>query len=376
MYVKILDHSGNILANLTEHIDRTQWTPDLFEGLSFENVNPGGYSVASYTIHRPVNLWWADTEFSNQVIIGDDASVYWEGYIDKVSRKLKPDTIDISCLGWNAQLNQIATFADIDGPIAMSSLIISAIAYFRTGYLSQIVAGNIETGDYIYPAGCTFSVAPFKTYYDIFGDMNAANNYDWGIWNDKRLDFTAKKPGIIDWMVYTGDCNDLDISNNPESLCNWVLVDFTQDGTNHEQLSFCSIQSWAYYGRLFEKKLDIPGKVDEDSLGPANPGSATRIGTTYLNECAYLKASASLTCNRIFDGNGAEKSLCEVRAGQNIRVVDWLPTKETLTGVSDIATFQIKSAKYNHDNGTLAITPTEFLPSVETELARMQTVGY
>lgn len=375
MYIDILDSLG-VATRLTEYIPQTFWTPDVFENLSFESCNPGGFTVASYTLHRKVSQYWPDVLHRNRVAIGEGAEVYWEGYIDKPIRKIRPDTFDISCQGWSAQLNQLWATADITVSSAADdqcSDFINTVMLPDTNI--NIVAGTIETGDYEYPVNTKFEFAPATYYSDCLDQFNAGNNYDWGVWLDRQFDFTAKAPGVIDWYVYTGDCEDLSISPNPDALCNYVMVDFVQGGAFHEQVILQDAASQLLYG-VRKKKLDIPGLIDESSGGPANPGGATHIGNTYLADCKDLKVAAEFTCNRIFDSYGAEQSLCKVRAGENIRLVDWLPTEETLTGVNDIATFRIKSAKYDHNKSTLDVTPTEFMPRTDIQIARLQATGY
>ena len=66
-----------------------------FEGLSIETSNPGGYSVARFTIHRPVTTYWQEFEPFNPVkVIHQDRAV-WEGTIDKPERSINPDTIEV-----------------------------------------------------------------------------------------------------------------------------------------------------------------------------------------------------------------------------------------------------------------------------------------
>jgi hypothetical protein len=365
MYIKIWDSAGAFLTELTEHIPQTAWTPNVFEGLSFESCNPGGFTVANFTIHRPITQYWSDLLYRNWVIIGEGATVFWEGYIAKPSRSIRPDTVDVACLGWSSQLNEIFTESDITagvGGYKCSTFIVAMLANYYFG----IVIGDIDTADYAYPEGTRFEFAPATFYFDAIEQLNAGNNYDWGVWTNRQFDFLPKSSDI-DWLVWTHDCNDLTISPNPESLCNYVLVNYTQDGSHYQTVILSDTDSIWTYG-LHQKEVDIPGQITTDG--------ATQIATTYLAECKDLKVAAELTCSRIFDIYGVEHHLGEVRGGENIRIVDWLPTEEVISGVNDIATFQIKSAKYNNNDYTLSITPTEFLPSTEILIARLNATGY
>ena len=370
MFIKISDSTGKGLTRLIENAPQHFRTPDIFEDLVFDSVNPGGFSVASFKVHRPVTQYQADLQHRNWISIGDGALIFWEGYIDKVNRSIRPDVFDISCLGWSAQLNQLWTTEDITALVAgyKCSDFINDVILADPGI--NLIPGNIQTSDYSYPENTTFTFYPSKFYSECLTQLNAGNNWNWGVWEDKKFDFTPKK-SLVDWYVYTDDCDSLTISPNPENLSNYIMVSFTQDGTNYEQRVVEDEPSQILYG-VRKKQLDIPGEIDED-----NGGGATAIAKVYLSEVKDLKVAAELTTSRIFDTNGSEHHLAEARAGDIVRLVPWMPTEESISKVvDDIATFEMKSAKYDHTRYELAITPTEFVPKVEIQISRIQATGY
>ncbi len=354
MYVKILSRDGT--QGLT--------TLDDFEGLTFESCNPGGPTVASFKVHRPVTQQWTDLQSFNHVKIGEGPLVFWEGYIDTPARSIRPDTIDVQCLGWSARLNELGTTDDI--------LVVGAGNNQGSDFLINVMGavGDIETTDYAYPNGTRFEFAPYTTYFDALEQFNAGAGFDWGA-GPEGLDiyWRAKTPEVIDWYVYTKDCKSLSISPNPAAFCNYVIVSYTQDSVHQQTTNRDDAASMAKYGRGTIRMITVPGRI--------TTAGAQRIGDEYLAETANLKVAAEFTTSRVFDGNGTEHHLGEVRGGHNVRLVDWLPTEELLAGgVNDIAPFQIKSPTYNHDPYDLRITPTEFVPQVETELARLGVTGY
>jgi hypothetical protein len=361
VYINLYDPGGKFITRLTEKIPSLGWTPDVFEGLSFESVNPGGWTTANFTIHRKITEYWADLAYRNWIVIGNGPDVYWEGFVDKPSRSINPDKIDVGCLGWNAILNELWVTFDIDGPYKCSTMVTFI------GTWSGITPGIIKTTDYEYPAGTRFEFAPSTYMFDCMEQLNAANNYDWAVWEGPAISYTAKTPNIVHWVAYARDCDDLVIAPNPEAFSNDILVNYTQDGSHYEQVGASDADSIAIYG-YHRKRVDVPGKIIT--------AGATQIANTYLAETKDLKVSASFTLNRVYDIYGVEHHLGEVRAGQNIRLGDYLTTEELLNGVNDITTFQIKSPKYDHDSYTLDISPTEFVPSTETQIARLQAVGY
>jgi hypothetical protein len=368
LYVKVSTADGTKeLANLTEHVAKTAWNPDVFEGLSFESCNPGGFTLASYKLHRPVAQYWADAVYKNRVEIGMGPLRLWEGYINKPARSINPDTLSIDCLGWSGRLNELDTVADITAGVGgyLMSTFINAVMLADADM--ELVAGTVALTDYAYPVGTRFEFAPSTYYSAALEQLNAGNNYDYGVWLDLAIDFTAKTPTVIDWYVYTGDCEDLAIAPNPEGFGTRLRVRYTQDGSHYQNITLNNAAMQALCG-VVTRTLEIPGKI--------TTAGATQAGNTRLAEISALKVAAEFTCNRIFDSLGVEHHLGEPRSGQNVRVVDWLPTDDLLAGVNDIATFQIKSLKYNHDPYTLDVTPTEPVSRTDIQIARLQATGY
>jgi len=359
---------SNALSMLHEHVEPNVPSLNVYEALTFETCNPGGFTVARFTLHRDVTQPWEDLAHRNRVIITCGPFIFWEGYIDTPSSSQNPDTIEVECLGWSSQLNQLGTTKNITAGAGGYKL----STFLKDVVLADpdilIVEGDIETDDYAYPAPTRFEFAPYTTYFDAIEKLNAGNNYDWGVWDDRALDFKAKTPGTVDWLVYTGDCTDITIRPNPEALCNYVIVTYTQDGVHQQTVVAQDADSQSKYG-VIKKTLDVSGRIKTDG--------ATQIANTYISEVGTLRVSAEFTCVRVFDSNGIEHHLGEVRAGDNIRLVDWYPmTPVGEEAVDDITTFQIKSTSYDHSNYSLRVTPTEFMPSVEIRLARQEARGY
>lgn len=339
-----------------------------YEGLSFESVNPGGYSVASFDIKRKATVFWEDLQFQNRIQISHLSEVVWEGYIDKTDRSINPDNISIQCLGWSARLNQLGTEDDITAGV---------LNYYMRDFITDVILadGDIEIieGDlggygYAYPQYTRFEFAPYTTYFDALEKLNAADKWDWGVWNDFKMYYSEPDPTDIKWIVYLEDCSDLTISPNPANLCNYVIVSYTQDGTHQQTTTRQDAASQVKYG-VIKNHIDVPGRV--------TTAGAQQIGDTHLADYSTLRVAAEFTCNRVFNPYGIESPVSYVRAGDNIRLVDWLPTEERLRlGVTDISTFKIKSTSYNHDDATLSVTPTEWVSQVEIALARLEATGY
>jgi hypothetical protein len=342
---------------------------DLFTGLSFESCNPGGFTVANFTVRRDPRLWWPDLKTYNRISIGGGSQRYWEGYIDKPDRQMGFDEVQVGCLGWSSQLNELGATADVYATTATykASTFITGVMLADTDI--DIVAGTVETGDYAYPIGTKWTLAPYTEYYQCMEQFNSGNNYDWGVWLDLAFDYADKDTTTIDWFVKVGDCDDIRVAYNPEQYCNRVIVSYTQDGSHNQTVTVNNTTEQSKYGRVVTHLVTLPGRI--------TTAGATQVANTYLAEHEVLRVSAEFTTTRVYTINGTEGDLALVRAGENVRILDWIPTQELLGyGVSDISTFQIKRTLYNRDDKTLDITPTEFISSVDITISRLQTGGY
>ena len=370
MHILISNLSGAVdLAQLNEAIPHEEGT-NVFEDLTFESCNPGGFTVASFVLHRPITEYWPDLIYKNRIIIGEGEVVVWEGYIDQVIRSIRPDSFQVNCLGWCSRLGELGTTTDINvggGTYKLSTFINSVVlADAALVAESSIIAGTISTSDWAYNSGTVFSFAPYTSYSDATEELNKGNNFNYGVWTDKKLNFTAKT-STINWLVKTEDCSDLTISPDSETFCNRLYTTWMEGGLYPLHRTDNNTTSQGLYG-IIEKSLSLPGKK--------HANDAAQIATTYINEMSVLRASAEFTCSRIYDANGTEVPLYLVRGGDNVQIVDYLSTEETLVAISDIATFQIKSPQYDHKNASLKITPSDFIPSTETRIGQLEATGY
>lgn len=346
-----------------------------YEDLNFENVNPGGFTVASFVLHKPIRTLYPELQPFNHVVIGQSDSIVWEGFLDIPARSLRPDTFNITCQGWGSRLNDLGVTADITvggGGYKMSTFIGTPL--LADGDI-ELVAGTIETTDYNHLNGTVFEFSPYTTYFDCLNELNGANNWNWGVWTDKKIDF-VEPLDTVNWLIRTKDCNDLKIQPNPEALCNRMEVAYSQDGTNYEYFTLNDLASQAEYGRVVTKELAIPGMIVTGSAVPAYTG-AYKVAHTALDSAKDLRVAAEVTVNRVYDSVGTPAPLWAVRGGDVVRITDWLPQEEIMAGgIDNLATYRIKSAKYNHSTETLQIVPAEFRSQVDVWMARANMVGY
>jgi len=366
MHIRILDSAGKELARLLERD---------FEDLDFEHVMPGGFTVANFKLHRPIRVLYPELQTFNQIEIGESDSVVWEGFLDIPARSIRPDTFNNTCQGWGSRLNDLGTVDDINvgaGGYKMSTFINNVV--LADGDI-ELVAGTIETTDYDHLNGTVFTFSPYKTYFDCLSQLNTANNWHWYVDVNKTLNF-VEPVDTVDWLIKTSDCVDLKIQPNPEAMANRLEVVYTQDGTTPEYITLNDTASQSLYGRVVTKTLNIPGEIVTGSSVPAYTG-AYKVAHTQLDAMKDLRVAAEVTVNRIYDSVGNPAELWRAHGGDVVRITDWLPQEEVMAGgIDNLATYRLKSAKYQHSTKTLQLVPAEFVSQADIWMARANMVGY
>ncbi len=342
-------------------------------GLKIDTVSPGGLSIMEFSVPADVRKSWPEFSYGNHVeaVLGDE--IIFDGVMDAPRRSINPDTIAVSCQSYGYQLNDLGVTSNVSvgaEGYKMSTFITNVLL---ADDLIELSAGDIDTSDYEYPNGTVFEFQPYTTYASALETLNEGNNWDYGVEPGKRFYFRQPKTDI-DWYVHVDDCSSLTIAPNPENLANYIIVSYSPSGSYQLMVTAQDPASQSKYG-VKKKLITVQGKIATGSSTPPYTG-AYAIAHTALEDMKELKVSAELTCRRIYNTEGIEEHLVRVRAGDVIRLLDWLPSEERMNAVTDIATFRVKSTSYNHDDYTLEISPTEFLPRVEIALARLAARGY
>jgi hypothetical protein len=365
MFIDISDNAGES----TRLLERD------FEDLEFENIMPGGFTVATFTLHRPIRILYPELTTFNEVEIGESDSIPWDGFLDIPARSIKPDTFQITCQGWGSRLNDLGTKSDISvggGGYKMSTFINNVT--LADGDI-ELIAGTIETTDYDHLNGTIFEFSPYKSYFDCFNELNGADNWHWYVDVGKTLNY-VEPDDDVKWLIRTSDCVDLKIQPNPNALFNRLEVAYSQDGSNYEYFTLNDTASQSLYGRVITKELAIPGMIITGSAVAPYTG-AYKVAHEALDECKDLRVSAEVTINRIYDSVGTPADLWQARGGDVVRITDWLPQEEIMAGgIDNLATYRLKSAKYFRSSKTLQLVPAEFVSQADIWMARAQMVGY
>lgn len=374
MYIKILDRLGaNGLSYLTDY--HRADVLGYYENLTFGALGPGGANSASFILPRPLTQSYSDLGHKNRVIIGSGPLIFWGGKIDDVARGQAPDTIEVTCIGFPALLEQVGTTADIYAPAGgyKASTFLTDVLLVDAK-IDEITTGSIDTDDYAYPVGTKFEFAPRTTYSDALAQFLGANEYEYAVGRGlkvenadiAKLSWFPRDTSTVKWYVTTDDCTELEARSNPDALCTRLHLTYSPSGSTNITNVYEDTDAQGISG-VIEKDLSIPGH--------STPAMADIIGNLYIAECKDLKVSAEFTCSRIFDRYMVEHDLGEVEVGDNAKVLDWLPTEELLMNAT-ISTSHIKSLEYDHDAYNLQVVPNEFVPQIEVMLARSEMVDY
>lgn len=343
---------------------------DNYEGLSFSSIHPGGFATCSFSLKWSITYQYPELEAYNEVKVWWGTEVAWQGYIDEVAIRVKPDQFDVSCLGWSARLNE---YGETDNQTEQKGS--TYIAEMLEDDNCLLAGGDINTDDYTGPD--LLDIEPYTTWNDLINMYWTWNeSWHWGVWEDRRLYWEPLdlKPA---YYASKNHCDDLTITPGTEGYCNQVLANYTQDGTHYEQLTVDNEGEQERVGRVVVCYLDVPGMVDETA-----DGEATDYATIYLNERSEIKPKAEFSTKRLFDNTGASYPLALVRAGKAVRLLDFLPMEivlDRIDRVDEITTFTIKEASFTElpdRTGVVSITPTEYLSRLDVQMARLEAYGY
>ena len=96
------------------------------------------------------------------------------------------------------------------------------------------------------------------------------------------------------------------------------------------------------------------------NIGESTREAANRRRDAELEARAELRQrTPGIVLNRVWDSDGVEWPLCRVRAGETLRIPDFVPSTRDLDGANpdSLRTFFIEETLCDHARGTLTIKP-------------------
>lgn len=188
-----------------------------------------------------------------------------------------------------------------------------------------------------------------------YGDSND-KHMDFAVWEDGVVHYSPRDPTSVDWIAYLFDPSRQSVKRFPsvvdvESVATAVGAVYDNAGTLTQVAYATDAAGITEFSRI-EKVIP--------NLGPVTATNAQEARDSRLEETKdWNQRTDSIVLTRVFDENGVERPLCDVRAGDVLRIADWRPTSQSL-GIADLdrlRSFVVLETRCDHVNNELTIRP-------------------
>ncbi len=181
---------------------------------------------------------------------------------------------------------------------------------------------------------------------------------DVGVWEGRRLHYAERSPSGVDWLSYVRAENGGGVVEMPSrvawgDVANAVVATYEAAGVVTRTAAAVDGDSVA---RHIRRERHV-ANIGESSAGTAN----LRRDAELRLRSGLRQRSGDLRIDRVWDADGIEWPTCRVRAGDVIRIPDFIPSADDLAGVNldDLHTFFIEETLCDHRSGTLTIRPDQ-----------------
>lgn len=335
------------------------------EGLTFETLNNAGHGSAEFTVARDTGVRHKDLLPFNEAIIRTGEGVPWHGYLDEPERS-GTSTMRVACVGWAEYLSRSGYRFTLE-PMKCSA--------FITDYLLQdealsrfLQAGDIQTGDFDGPA--LEDIEPYKNYRAILDQYNAFNDWRLQVWG-REVSYKPPKTAP-DWIVLKKDLPpDYKMTDAPKNYWNAVAASSEPVSGTVVSVDVRNQSAIDEVGRIVWEPLKVTGECTYEQVMEA--------ANKYLAKGVIMGAVGTMKVSTIYSAKTLMRAAPEfVRGGDVVRYMDLLPAEATIeaaNAVNDIATFELKSVRYNREDRTVELVPTDWVSGIEASLARYEALA-
>lgn len=343
-------------------------------GLTHTTEAPGGWYRCSFTVSGSVSdYWnWITNDILKRLTIEDSGgTALWEGRLENV-RLLDFWRVQLSFFGYWANLTDARPKPESSASYndTANNILIDLRDTHMHADTRQISASN----DLIENPGPTLNVEfdrDLSLWDSItqkllrFGDTDS-NPVDLFVYEDRKLRLRARDPTAVNWTCPLKFVERFPSEFDWRSVANAVLTAYEDTGTITRTAYGTNTDSVARYIR---RELHVA------SIGTSNGTTAQSLRDAELKRRQDLQQQTdTIVLTKVFDANGRESALCKVRAGDVLRIPDFVPdiaTSKPTPTFDTLRTFVITQTECNHDRGRLTIKP-----DTETRrLSRILTAG-
>lgn len=179
---------------------------------------------------------------------------------------------------------------------------------------------------------------------------------DVAVWESRRLRYARRVASEVNWVSCIrpengGGVAELSASVSWRDVVNAARAVYESSGVVRRTEAAADADSVSRYIR---RERNAP------NIGESTPDAAIRRRDAELEARAELRQrTPGIVLNRVWDADGVEWPLCRVRAGEVLRVPDFVPSTRDLDGANpdSLRTFFIEETRCDHARGTLTIKP-------------------
>ncbi len=315
---------------------------------------PGGFWELTFNLfmtQAEYTEWRLNRGFSRLKMIEAATKVIWEGRLEAIKKDPTGWGGNFIFRGyWRSFTDNVDEVNRTETGITMMKQIRDAVNTLNASQLSAsdtnitavVAAVNIDRSD-LGKSAWKLITEQLATI-----DDDSGNPVDIAVWEDREVYYTSRNPTSIDWSVFI-DAGVLSFAPNFDLADMFNSVDgrYTTTLTTGYSTNAASVTKFA-----ITREREV-GSVQLDSAG------ATAARDLFLAARKDgLQVADSLVVNRIFDSNGVEGSLCRVRAGEVVKIQDFLTRTQDVGSATPngINTFVIEETTCSHRAGSAELT--------------------
>ena len=356
--------------------------PSQVDKLTHTTRLPGGFWTLSFQTPMTEQRYW-DWRINRQlfriVLEGALKQVLWGGRLEEISGPINAPTLKFRGYWSNfddavdnnkTYTNSHDTTADAILKDMLDNGFHADTVQVDVTDQSQIASPGVNI-DVTFPLDFSLWRALTDTGIGVlqYGDTSD-NVVDFAVWEDRISFLTIRNPTAVTWKSYMkgqgGVRGSPNLRTTWKRLYNAISVLYDVTGTENQGAFSSDSESITAHIR---REQVIPNILESGATE-----AASRAASELFRRKDIQQELDTLTITKVWDANGAEQSLCRVRAGDVIQIPDLIPTSTGLGGAAldALRTFVIEEATCNHQRGELVIRPDRSSTSLDALLFRAQ----
>ncbi len=333
-------------------------------GLEHETKLPGGFFRASLVLPTTQSCFWdwrRGGTLRRLSIEEAGGRIIWEGRVE-----------DIELDGfWNVRLAAFGYWSNLTDAVANRT-------YAGASHTGGSIASDLLAGihaDTLQISRSTAEIADGPSVAQDYQDdwtvwraltdpargvasfgSGEGGKMDVAVWESRRLRYAPRTASEVHWVSYIrpengGGVAKLSASTSWRDVANAARAVYESGGA---VLRTPTAVDAASVSRYLRRERNAP------NIGESTRDAANRRRDAELEARAELRQrTPGIVLNRVWDSDGVEWPLCRVRAGETLRIPDFVPSTRDLDGANpdSLRTFFIEETRCDHARGTLTIKP-------------------